>query len=107
MGCPVTIIIVLGNTNLSRVSILAIDEADRMFELGFETQVRSIANHIRPDRQCLMFSATFKKKIEQLARDILNDPIRLSQGDAGQVNKDITQIVHIMQQGKHSNTHFH
>ena len=40
-----------GNTSLSRVSILTIDEADRMFELGFETQVRSIANHIRPDRQ--------------------------------------------------------
>ena len=68
--------------------------------LGFETQVRSIANHIRPDKQCLLFSATFKKKIEQLARDVLNDPIRISQGDAGQVNKDVTQIVHIMRQGK-------
>jgi ATP-dependent RNA helicase DDX42 len=87
-----------GNTSLSRVSILTIDEADRMFELGFETQVRSLANHIRPDKQCLLFSATFKKKIEHLAREILNDPIRISQGDAGQVNKDVTQTVHIMRQ---------
>ena len=31
---------------------------------------------------------------------MLNDPIRISQGDAGQVNKDVTQIVHIMRQGK-------
>ena len=56
------------------------------------------ANHIRPDRQCLLFSATFKKSIEHLARDILDNPIRVSQGDAGQVNKDVTQIVHIMSQ---------
>ena len=50
--------------------------------------------------QCLLFSATFKKRIENLARDILNDPIRISQGEAGQINKDVTQIVHIMSQGK-------
>ena len=35
-----------GNTNLSRVSVLTIDEADRMFELGFETQVRSIGTMV-------------------------------------------------------------
>jgi len=69
-----------------------------MFELGFESQVRSIANHIRPDRQCMLFSATFKKTIEHLARDILDNPIRVAQGDAGQVNKDVTQTVHIMSQ---------
>ena len=41
-----------------------LDEADRMFDMGFEPQVRSIANHVRPNRQTLLFSATFKKKIE-------------------------------------------
>lgn len=39
-----------------------------MFELGFEPQVRSVCNHVRPDRQTLLFSATFKKKIERLIR---------------------------------------
>lgn len=54
-----------GGTNLQRVTFLVLDEADRMFELGFEPQVRSVCNHVRPDRQTLLFSATFKKKIER------------------------------------------
>lgn len=45
-----------------------------------EPQIRSIVGQIRPDRQTLLFSATFKKKVEQLARDILEDPIRIVVG---------------------------
>lgn len=66
-------------TNLTRVTYLVLDEADRMFDMGFETQVRSICNHVRPDRQTLLFSATFRKKVEQLARIALSDPIRVVQ----------------------------
>jgi ATP-dependent RNA helicase DDX42 len=90
-----------GNITLDKVTIITLDEADRMLELGFESQVRSICNHVRPDRQCLFFSATFKKTIEKLARDILNDPITLTQGNAGQVNEDVTQICKFMGQGKY------
>lgn len=61
-------------TNLRRVTYLVLDEADKMFNMGFEPQVRSICNHVRPDRQTLLFSATFKKRIERLARDVLTDP---------------------------------
>lgn len=46
---------------------------------------------MRPDRQTLLFSATFKKRIEKLARDVLQDPIRIVQGDLGEANADITQ----------------
>ena len=47
-----------------------------------------------------MFSATFKKKIEKLARDVLNDPIRIVQGDGvGEANQDIKQIVHVFKHG--------
>jgi len=80
-------------TNLSRVTFLVLDEADRMFDMGFEPQVRSICNHVRPDRQTLLFSATFKKKVEKLARDVLTDPIRIVQGDVGEANTDVTQHV--------------
>jgi len=66
-------------TNLTRVTFLVLDEADRMFDMGFEPQVRSICNHVRPERQTLLFSATFKKRIEKLARDVLSDPIRIVQ----------------------------
>uniref|UniRef100_A0A665TIV6 ATP-dependent RNA helicase DDX42 n=1 Tax=Echeneis naucrates TaxID=173247 RepID=A0A665TIV6_ECHNA len=83
-------------TSLQRVTYLVFDEADRMFDMGFEYQVRSIASHVRPDRQTLLFSATFRKKIERLARDILIDPIRVVQGDIGEANEDVTQVVELL-----------
>ncbi|XP_075941888.1 ATP-dependent RNA helicase DDX42 [Anarhichas minor] len=83
-------------TTLQRVSYLVFDEADRMFDMGFEYQVRSVASHVRPDRQTLLFSATFRKKIERLARDILVDPIRVVQGDIGEANEDVTQMVEML-----------
>lgn len=86
-------------TNLQRVTYLVFDEADRMFDMGFESQVRSIANHVRPDRQTLLFSATFRKKVERLARDILADPIRVIQGELGEANRDITQLVDVLPSG--------
>ncbi|XP_017463782.1 PREDICTED: ATP-dependent RNA helicase DDX42, partial [Rhagoletis zephyria] len=86
-------------TNFLRTTYLVLDEADRMFDMGFEVQVRSICNHVRPDRQTLMFSATFKKRIEKLARDVLTDPIRIVQGEIGDANADITQDVHVFRSG--------
>ncbi|XP_043956119.1 ATP-dependent RNA helicase DDX42 [Gambusia affinis] len=86
-------------TSLQRVTYLVFDEADRMFDMGFEYQVRSIGSHVRPDRQTLLFSATFRKKIERLARDILVDPIRVVQGDIGEANEDVTQLVELLLSG--------
>ncbi|XP_035920025.1 ATP-dependent RNA helicase DDX42 [Anopheles stephensi] len=83
-------------TNLQRVTYLVLDEADKMFNMGFEPQVRSICNHIRPDRQTLLFSATFKKRVEKLARDVLTDPVRIIHGDLGEANSDVTQHIVIL-----------
>jgi len=48
-----------GKTNLRRVTYLVMDEADRMLDMGFEPQIRKILGQIRPDKQTLMFSATW------------------------------------------------
>jgi len=85
-----------GATNFLRTTFLVFDEVDRMFDLGFEPQVSSISDHIRPDRQCLMFSATMKQKIEKLAINILNDPIKIICGDVSEASEDVQQTVIVL-----------
>merc|ERR1711920_249196 len=62
-----------GDTNLKRVTYMVIDEADRMLDMGFEPQVRKITSQCRPDRQTLMWSATWPKEVQRLARDICRE----------------------------------
>mmetsp|Transcript_29064 Transcript_29064/g.28766 ORF Transcript_29064/g.28766 Transcript_29064/m.28766 type:complete len:321 (-) Transcript_29064:11-973(-) len=62
-----------------------------MFNLGFDYQCRSILSQIRPDRQTLLFSATFKKKLQKFASDVLTNPIKIVIGKEGGSNEDIVQ----------------
>ncbi|EEY61994.1 DEAD/DEAH box RNA helicase, putative [Phytophthora infestans T30-4] len=81
---------------MNRVTFVVLDEADRMFEMGFEPQLRSVMGQVRPDRQILMFSATFRRRIETLALDVLTNPVKLTVGQIGQANEDIRQIAVVL-----------
>ncbi|XP_059052645.1 probable ATP-dependent RNA helicase DDX46 [Achroia grisella] len=85
-------------TNLRRVTYVVLDEADRMFDMGFEPQVMKIIDNIRPDRQTVMFSATFPRQMEALARRILQKPIEIQVGGRSVVCKDVEQHVAILEE---------
>ncbi|KAJ7095258.1 P-loop containing nucleoside triphosphate hydrolase protein [Mycena belliarum] len=82
-------------TNLKRVTYVVLDEADRMFDMGFEPQVMKIINNIRPDRQTVLFSATFPKQMDALARKILHKPLEITVGGRSVVAAEIEQIVEV------------
>jgi ATP-dependent RNA helicase DDX3X len=86
-----------GTINLAPVKILVLDEADRMLDMGFEPQIRRIVEgEDMPgvqNRQTLMFSATFPRDIQMLARDFLKDYVFLSVGRVGSTSENITQKV--------------
>jgi len=82
--------------NLRRCTFVVLDEADRMLTMGFEYQVRSIMQNIRPNRQTLLFSATLPPKTERLASDLLKNPIRVVVGQLGCVAATIKQEVIVL-----------
>jgi len=99
-------------TNLRRITYLVMDEADRMLDMGFEPQIRKIVSQIRPDRQTLMFSATWPKDVQKLAnvrvaltlrisgaytsQDFLNDFIQVNVGSMElTANHNIRQVVSV------------
>lgn len=82
-------------TNLRRVTYVVLDEADRMFDMGFEPQVMKIMGNIRPDRQTVLFSATFPRNMEALARKTLTKPVEIVVGGKSVVAPEIEQIVEV------------
>lgn len=90
-----------GRISLANIKYLVLDEADRMLDMGFEPQIRRIVEcedmPTVADRQTLMFSATFPRDIQMLARDFLKDYVFLSVGRVGSTSENITQKVEFVE----------
>jgi ATP-dependent RNA helicase DDX46/PRP5 len=82
--------------NFRRITYVVLDEADRMFDMGFEPQVMKILANARPDRQTILFSATFPKNMAALARKALHSPAEVIIGGRSKVAPEIQQTVSIV-----------
>ncbi|KAK5583664.1 hypothetical protein RB653_005262 [Dictyostelium firmibasis] len=85
---------------LGGVGMLILDEADRMLQLGFGDQLQKISEQIRPDRQTLMFSATFPQTMQDAAKKWLTNPLKIrvkssstNQGSTSIISKNVKQVV--------------
>jgi len=95
-GRLIDVLCMKNSIHLRDVTYLALDEADKMLDMGFERAVRSLCRTVRPDRQCVLFSATMPPAVRRLVGDVLaRDHVTVFVGNAGGSNEDVTQIVRV------------
>ena len=85
-----------GHAKLGNVSFFVLDEADRMFDMGFIKDVRRIASSVSKQRQTLMFSATMPGDIARLAHEILKTPEKVEIAPQGRTVEKIDQSVYFV-----------
>jgi ATP-dependent RNA helicase RhlE len=94
VACPGRLIDLMdqGEIDLSRLEVLVLDEADRMFDMGFLPDIKTIIKRLPSQRQTLLFSATMPDDIRKLAREVLHNPVTVQVGD----NVPISTVSHAL-----------
>jgi superfamily II DNA/RNA helicase len=92
-----------GKAVIGNVEMFVLDEADRMLDMGFIDDIRTIADHVPATRQTLMYSATFLGNIAGLARSLLRDPRRVDVASHTDTHANIEQRLHWADNSAHKN----
>ncbi|MBX3606466.1 MAG: DEAD/DEAH box helicase [Piscinibacter sp.] len=92
-----------GRAVLENVETLVLDEADRMLDMGFIDDIRTVADHLPVARQTLMYSATFAGSVGGLARSLLREPQRIDVASHTDTHEHIEQRLHWADDARHKN----
>ena len=84
--------------SLQRVSMVCLDESDRAFDMGFEPQIQAILSAVRPDKQMCMFSATFPRAVEALAKKALRHPLEIIVGGRSVASDSVDQHAEVVEE---------
>ncbi len=96
-----------GRVNFSRLEMLVLDEADRMLDMGFSEAVQTIASATPADRQTLLFTATWDRNMETLARRLLKEPVRVDIAGRKTTLDTIDQQLHAADDMQHKSRMLH
>ncbi len=83
-----------GHGNFSKLEYLVLDEADRMLDMGFIPDIRTIVTKLPKKRQTLLFSATFTAQVEHLVKEFLHSPATVEVGSRSNPAETVTQVVY-------------
>lgn len=92
-----------GNIKFDRVSIIVLDEADHMFDIGFAPQIREIMKKVPAERQTLLFSATMPNEIAKLAMEHMKLPLRIEVAPQGTAAQNVEQEIIVVSRGSKFN----